>query len=270
MRKIFLAVMVFFTVGILAAQDLPPLPGDDSSASGGLPPLPGADNSAPGGLPPLPGTDNSAPAPGGLPPLPGTDNSAPGGLPPLPGTDNSTPGLPPLPGQESQAPAAPVLSPAPVVSPAPVKAAEKNPDFISKHQPNVIFGGWVNPKGGGAQIRIAWTSQEVLNALDKKGYTVENEKGDYVQNKWRLFTFAAPRSEMSFQVYLLQSGKKVWMRVGPPEAPAGVPLARVERMKAEHLKVLNTLRAQFKGRLIPRRKGRWDSPFDHVKQTADA
>jgi hypothetical protein len=128
----------------------------------------------------------------------------------------------------------------------------------------------VTPKGGGAQIRIAWTSQEILNALDKRGYEVVNEHGDYVENKWRQFTFSVPKSDLSLEVYLHQIGNKIWVRVGPSEAPAGVPLVKVERMKQESFKALQALRTKFKNRLAPAHRGKWESPFNRIKQTADA
>jgi hypothetical protein len=131
----------------------------------------------------------------------------------------------------------------------------------------VIFGGWVHPKGGGAQIRIAWTSQEILNALYGKGYTILTEDGDYMADSWRQFTFNVPKSNLTLEVYLRQVGNKIWMRVGPSEPPAGVPLAKVEKIKAENLRALNTLRGKFRNRLTARLHGNWEAPYNRPKHT---
>jgi hypothetical protein len=227
------------------------LPGDSSASSAGLPGLPG-DSAAGGGLPALPGS--GAPADNGLPALPGTAVAAPA----------------------EPAPAA--AAPAPQAEAQPVAEETKPTWQQSKARPKVIFGGWINSKGGNITAKLSWTSQEILNVMDRSRYKMIKEEGVYQgeENKGpqsRTFTFGVPGSkDTTVEVYLKQVGKKVWLRVGPPEepAPADHTLAQSERIRANNQKVMNILKAKFKGRLGPHRYvPDWSANYDHQKGTAD-
>ena len=316
MVKRFLASLLFFvTAGLLAAQDMPPLPpmNNDATVS------PSSNTSAPA-LPPLPDqqaapANSASPA---LPPLPDQQaapaapaNSASPALPPLPDqqaapASSASPALPPLPGQpaapaapEAASPAAPALPPVssepaaaapatstePAVSPegAPVaksgkKAAKQAWWTKTKKRANVIFGGWVTPKGGNESSRIAWTSQEVLNALVFKGYKVVKEDGKYDGqagaggNQWREFTFSVPKSKLTTQVYLKQVGKKVWLRVGPSEPPAFAneenSVAHVKKMRDANMKALRLVQKKFGRRLSPHHIIRsWEVPYSFAQDS---
>ncbi len=311
MVKRFLASLLFFvTAGLLAAQDMPPLPpmNNDATVSPSsntsapaLPPLPDQQaapaSSASPALPPLP--DNSASstpansASPALPPLPDQQaapaNSASPALPPLPGqpaapaASSAAPALPPVPGEA--APAAPVASTEPAASPEgapaakPAKKAAKQAWWTkTKKRANVIFGGWVTPKGGNESSRIAWTSQEVLNALVFKGYKVVKEDGKYDGqagaggNQWREFTFRVPKSKLTTQVYLKQVGKKVWLRVGPSEPPAFAneenSVTHVKKMRDANMKALHLVQKKFGRRLSPHRIIRsWEVPYSFAQDT---
>jgi hypothetical protein len=49
----------------------------------------------------------------------------------------------------------------------------------TKWRPGVIFSGWVYAKNGNATARVAWASQQVLNALEFHGFKVVKETGLY-------------------------------------------------------------------------------------------
>lgn len=279
---------------------LPGLPGGSSpapsaSAPGGdmpgLPGLPGGSSPAPSGdasgLPALPG--NSAPAASnGLPALPG-DAAPAAGMPALPGDAAPAAGMPALPGETAPT-AAPAPAPAEAApaEAAPAEAApaaetkpveEAKPAYQqSKTRPKVIFGGWINAKGGNITSKLSWVSQEILNVMDRAHWKMIKEEGVYQgeENKGpqsRTFTFGVPGSkEATVEVYLKQVGKKVWLRVGPPEepAPADHTLTQSERIRANNQKVMNILKAKFKGRLGPHHYvPDWTAPYDHQKGTAD-
>jgi hypothetical protein len=141
----------------------------------------------------------------------------------------------------------------------------------------VIFGGWVHGKGGNPSARIAWASQEVLNALVFKGYKnlSDQEKGNYdgqPGDQWRSMFFTTPKTKVTIHVYVKAEGKKVWLRVGPDEQPAGEKMATVAQLKKEDWKALQLLRAKMKGKLRPheiRVVKDWTAPFHRPQETAD-
>jgi hypothetical protein len=209
-----------------------------------------------------------------LPALPGAAAPADNGLPALPGS--------------APAAAAPVAAPAeaPKAEAAPAPQAEAQPAAEepkpaaqeSKVRPKVIFGGWINSKGGNITAKLSWTSQEILNAMERSRYKMVKEEGVYQgeENKGpqsRTFTFGVPGSkDATVEVYLKQVGRKVWLRVGPPEepAPADHTLAQSERIRANDQKVMNILKAKFRGRLGPHHYvPDWSANYDHQKGTAD-
>jgi hypothetical protein len=296
MKRFLVLSILLLGAGSVLAQDmppLPPLPGDSNAPAA-------SNNAAP--LPPLPGNqtapaaNNNLPA---LPPLPG-DKGTPSG-------NNNAPVLPPLPGQAAATPTpnnsapasqqapAPVLpqgtdqgqattvTETPVETPGAAPVSETAPK--KKHaagfkwheptpQPNVIYGGWVTPKGGNESARLSWVSQEILNTFDFKGYkTAKPEEGLYQGEKgsqWRLFSFYPPKSKLTVQVYIRQAGKKVWVRVGPSEPPAGEKLKTVLKMRKQNLEALNLLKKHFKGRLVPHRYiSSWDAPYRRPQNTPD-
>jgi hypothetical protein len=124
---------------------------------------------------------------------------------------------------------------------------------------------------------MAWASQEVLNALVFKGYKnlSEEEKGNYEGQPgdlWRSMFFIAPKSKVKIQVYVKAEAKKVWVRVGPDEQPAGEKMATVTQLKKEDWKALQILRAKMRGRLLPheiRIVRDWTAPFHRPQETAD-
>ncbi len=275
---------------------LPPLPDTSasSSTSGGpvLPPLPGS--AAPAASPSTPASSGPA-----LPPLPDQgsapvppQNAAPStsapSLPPLPGSSSTTtaPALPPLPGsaatETTQPPETKALPAATEgVTGTGEEPKKKGPPRsawpVPPAQPNVIFGGWVKGKGSNPTARIAWASQEVLNALIFKGYKnlADQEKGNYQGqpgDQWRSLFFKAPKTKVTVQVYVKPEGKRVWVRVGPDEPPAGEKMAKVVQLKNEDWKALQILRHHLKGRLLPheiRVVRDWTAPFHRPQETAD-
>jgi hypothetical protein len=193
--------------------------------------------------------------------------------------DRKKKGLPPLevlPGEETSSASATLpgvpgsTTPAVVATPA-AKSKTKRapmkkwtpPDF----GPNVIFGGWVNAKGGNTDERLAWVSQEVLNTLDFNGFDFVKETGAYagqaVDRQWREFSFKSRRDAKAHPVYVaVEEGKngKVWLRVGPSEPPAGVPAQEVRKMRVQNQKVIALMKKTLKNRLTPVKRG-WESPY---------
>ncbi len=191
------------------------------------------------------------------------------GLPPLdvlPGeeTPAASAALPGMPG--STAPAAEAAAPTTTAKSRAKRAPMKKwtqPDF----GPNVIFGGWVNPKGGVLDERLAWASQEVLNTMDFNGYEFKKETGVYAgqagDRQWREFSFKSRRDPKAPPVYVaVEEGKsgKVWLRVGPSEPPAGVPAAEVRKMRVQNQKVIALMKKTLKNRLTPTQRG-WEAPY---------
>ncbi len=165
--------------------------------------------------------------------------------------------------------------------PSKKKAKKVEPWQVSNYRPNVIFGGWIHAKGGNSSSRIAWASQEVLNALLFHKYRLVNptegkaEKGNYdgqPGKQWREFTFVAPKSKVQVNVYLGNVGKKVWVRVGPGEGtpPASTSLAQAKKLKTEDLAALHLIQRKLGRRLSPNRVvPRWDAPYRYADSTAD-
>jgi len=300
MQKRFLALALFFLAAhFVNAQDMTPLPPmadqttvttttDNNAAAPALPPLPSQDsstataanNSSAPALPPLPdqkNTSSSSSVPA-MPPLP--DQSAPGAsaqaspaMPPLPdqngGSSNAAPANPPLPGDQTQA-----AAPGTPAVPAKKKAAhEPRPWERTKHRANVIFAGWVNAKGGNESSRIAWTAQEVMNALAFHKYKVLHEEGKYMGQadadgkQWREITFSVPKSKkLTLPVYMRQVGKKVWLRVGPSEPPAFAvySVAEVQKMREANLKALHLIQKEMGRRLGPNRiEKSWEAAYNY-------
>ncbi|HTC19998.1 MAG TPA: hypothetical protein VK859_04070 [bacterium] len=278
MMKRFLGFILFsMTLGLVWAQDMPPLP-----------PLPDQSQAA---------NSNSTSSIPASAPTPAANSASPA-LPPLPGDQASqtAPALsapaPPAGSDQSQAPATQAASPEPAATPAAEETASTGkplkrhrhplkPWQVSKYRPNVIFGGWVKAKGGNESSRMAWTSQEVLNALLFKKYTLispldgKAEDGNYdgePGSQWRLFTFNAPKSKVVVQVYIRQSGQKVWMRVGPGEGvfPEATSLKQATQIRAADLTALHLLKKKFGRRLSPNRVvASWESPYRYSQETAD-
>jgi hypothetical protein len=272
MMKRFLGFILFsMTLGFVSAQDMPPLP-----------PLPDQSQAA------ASNTNSSIPVSANQP---ASSNAAPA-LPPLPGDQANqaapTPQASPVSNDQNQAPATQVASPTPgaeasVAEPPKVKkhAHTVKPWQVSKHRPDVIFGGWVMAKGGNGSSRMAWTSQEVLNALLFKKYKLispldgKAEEGSYDGEEglqWRLFTFNAPKSQLIVQVYIKQSGKKVWIRVGPGEGafPETTSLKQATKLRAADLTALHLLKKKFGRRLSPNRVvARWEAPYNYSRESAD-
>lgn len=294
----WLAVFPFFfflTASGLLAQDMPPLPpmpdqGQAPATSTNLPPLPGGNQPATApasqnpSLPPLPDQSQAAPASTPATNPPATNNSQTQGTPPLPGeAAPATTTQSPAPEQAAETPTPETETAAPAeTQQAPQHKASKNPFLVSKYRPNVIFGGWVTAKGGNEDSRLAWTSQEVLNALLFKKYKLTSpaegkpEEGNYEGQdgkQWRQFNFRVPKSKLTVQVYLRQeANKKVWLRVGPGEAvaPAATSLSLSKKMRQANLAVLHLLQRKFGRRLAPRVvKASWEAPYDYSKETAD-
>lgn len=299
---------------------LPPLPdqgqaSNPNAATGAPPPAPApTDNSQAQVMPPLPAAQTSSaavPVPTSQSP---NNNQANPALPPLPAaqapltaaatatvvSNNGQAPAPPSPSgeqpplpaatispQESFEQAAPVsttnaesaLTPEAVTSKK-LKIVSK-PWQASKYRPNVIFGGWVHAKGGNETSRLAWTSQEILNALIFKKYKLispaegKPEEGNYEGqegSQWRQFNFSAPKAKLTVQVYIRQAGKKVWLRVGPSEAvaPAATSRIQAQKLRQADLAVLHLLQKKFGHRLSPHRiVANWESPYRYSKETAD-
>jgi hypothetical protein len=281
MKRFFGFILFSMTLGLVSAQDMPPLPplpdqsqAANSNSNSSIPvSAPTPTPSASTALPPLPG-DQSAPASQAAPASPAL--SAP---------------APPAGSDQSQAPS-PAASPEPTVTSGAetadsgLKPMKKHrhplkPWQVSKYRPDVIFGGWVKAKGGNESSRMAWTSQEVLNALLFKKYTLisplegKAEDGNYdgePGSQWRLFTFNAPKSKMIVQVYIRQSGPKVWMRVGPGEGvfPEATSLKQATQIREADLTALHLLKKKFGRRLSPNRVvARWEAPYRYSRETAD-
>ena len=198
-------------------------------------------------------------------------------MPPLPGQAAA----PSPSGQTASASATPVDTPVasgteekkPVVK----HAKNERPWEATKWRPNVIFGGWVNAKGGNESSRLAWTSQEVQNALCFKGYKVIKEDGKYDGqadaggNQWREFTFSVPKSKLQVQVYAKQTGKKIWLRVGPSEPPAFADaensIAHVQKMREADMKALHLIQKKLGRRLLAHHIVRsYEAPYSFNKE----
>lgn len=270
-KRLSLFLLFLLATGTLLAQDMPPLP-----------PLPNQGQTA------APAT--TAPAP------PNAQEPATTAAPANP-TDNQGSGLPPLPNQQPATTTAPVTtetSPtteaAPTTETAPVtevkpekkKVSTANPFIHSKYRPNVIFGGWVRAKGGNETSRMAWTSQEILNALILKKYKLispeqgKPEEGSYQGQEgrqWREFSFMVPKSKLAVQVYIRQDpNRKVWLRVGPDEGvfPASASLAQAKKARVADLKVLHLLQKKFGRRLSPNRiVPSWEASYRYSVATED-
>lgn len=270
------AFLFLLATGVLFAQDMPPLPplpnqGQVTAPATTAPPA--SDNNSSTALPPLPA---QAAATTTAPPIPGQ-----------PATTNepTTTTAPPLAGESNPATAAaPTTEAAPGTEAKPAKKAvsKSNPYLVSKFRPNVLFGGWVKAKGGNETSRMAWTSQEILNALIFKKYKLlspeegKPEEGNYEGQggrQWREFNFIVPKSKLAVQVYIRQdASKKVWMRVGPDEGvfPAETSLARSKKMRQADLVVLHLLQKKFGRRLSPNRVvASWEAPYRYSMATAD-
>lgn len=266
-----------------AMPDLPPPSGGMRKApSAGLPDLPDVEKpkEAPSVLPALP-VQGPAPsvAPSGLPSLPGDMPSvspapaapaAQPALPSLPGEAPATasdkkPALPALPALPGEAPAGQAAAPAPPVvttAAAGEKPAVKKFVYVppARH-PNTIFGGLVTPKGSGEEMHLAWSSQEVLNAMLGNRYELLKETGEYNPGGWREFTFQQAKTKRVVSVYVRSVGKRVWMRVGPSEPPAGVSLKEAVQVRKDSEAALKILKKKFGAHLTPKR-GTWEAPFD--------
>ncbi len=274
--KRFLGFILFsMTVGFVSAQDMPPLPPlpDQSQAA-----TSNASSTAPASSANQPASSNAAPA---LPPLPGDQAAATQASPANPALSN--PPLPPTSNDQSQSPTTQVAVATPGAEATKAKKHHHSvkPWQVSKYRPNVIFGGWVKAKGGNESSRIAWTSQEVLNALLFKKYKLispldgKQEEGSYdgqEGRQWRQFNFTAPKSKLIVQVYVRQSGKKVWLRVGPGEAvpPAEYSLTQAQKIRNADLAALHLIKKKFGRRLTPNRiVASWEAPYRYSQESAD-
>lgn len=270
-KRLPLFFLFLLATGTLLAQDMPPLP-----------PMPNQGQTAA-----APATTESAPATTAASATP-TDQSQV--LPPLPNQQPATAAAPATTEAAPSTEAAPATAAAPATESAPVTEAKPkkknmatgNPYIHSPYRPNVIFGGWVKAKGGNETSRMAWTSQEVLNALIFKKYKLispdqgKPEEGTYQGQEgrqWREFSFIVPKSKLAVQVYIRQdANQKVWLRVGPDEAvaPAATSLAQAQKMRIADLKVLQLLKRKFGRRLSPNRVvASWDAPYRYSVATAD-
>ena len=141
-------------------------------------------------------------------------------------------------------------------------------------RPNVIYGGWVWPKGQDVDDKLAWTSQEILNALVPHGFTVTKEEGNYDGEdtstfQWRQWTFSIDHSPVVTQVYIKPLKQRVWIRVGPSEAPAGLSLREVQAIQKQDLRMLKLLRQKLGKRFTPHHRGSWAAPYNYKRETAD-
>jgi len=199
----------------------------------------------------------SSEATAALPPVPGSESAAP-----LPGTESA-----PLPGMEA-APLPVAEAAAAGETPAPAKPKKVAKKAIKKWTPpdfgpNVIFGGLVRTKGGTIEEKLAWVSQHVLNGMDFNGYQVQKEEGVYAGQtedgqEWRQFTFVPRKKKATAPtvIYVAPAkGDHVWLRVGPPEPPAGVPASEVKKMRLENQQVMSIMKKQMGGALRPVTKG---------------
>jgi hypothetical protein len=205
-------------------------------------------------------------------------------LPALPASSTETAPALPAPGSDQSALAAPTTEAAPAEAPA--KSAKKagkkrQPWQVSNYRPNVIFGGWVRAKGGNESSRIAWASQEVLNALLFHKYRLVNplegkaETGNYdgqPGRQSREFTFVAPKSKVQVNVFLRNAGKKVWLRVGPGEGtpPASYSLEQANKLKTADMTALHLIQKKLGHRLFPNRVvPHWDAPYRYAAASPD-
>lgn len=269
------------------------------SSPAGLPDLP-ATESAPvmttstsSALPDLPPM-NAAPAVApstefpGLPGLPGeTVTAAAPALPPLPGEQPAAAPAPAVPAPEAAVAAPAPASPAPAVAadgaapatdqsqaaPAVVKKAAKKVAkkpkspwaVLPPRHPNTMFGGYVTPKGRGEEMHLAWSSQEILNAMLGNKYELLKEEGEYNPGGWREFTFQQIKTKRQVQVYVKAAGRnKVWMRVGPGEPPAGVTFKEATNVRKESEVALKILKKKFGKNFAPRQKT-WEAPYDRPR-----
>jgi hypothetical protein len=196
-----------------------------------------------------------------------------------PSSTEAAPALP-EPGAD-QSVSSPASEAAPAEKPAKKTAKKLQPWQVSNYRPNVIFGGWIRAKGGNPSSRIAWASQEVLNALLFHKYRLINpmegkaEKGNYdgqPGKQWREFTFVAPKSKVQVNVYLSNVGKKVWVRVGPGEGtpPASTSLDQANKLKVADLTALHLIQKKLGHRISPNRVvPHWDAPYRYAEGSAD-
>ncbi|HVM32764.1 MAG TPA: hypothetical protein VMU88_06485 [bacterium] len=246
---------------------MPALPdANASSNAAALPPLPGANASSTAGtMPPLPSSNNASAAPAaGVTAEPSANSQA--------STNWSSPSLSVPPSGPASAPKVPGVPQAKVAKPHKMTPAEK---YRYDHtRPNVIYGGWVWPKGGEVDDRLAWTSQEILNALVPHGFNVSKEEGNYdgedtTTPQWRQWTFSIDHSNVVTQVYIRPVKQRIWVRVGPSEAPADMTLAQVEAIRKQDLRMLKLLRRQLGKRFTPHHRGDWSAPYNYKRATAD-
>jgi hypothetical protein len=276
----WLPAFFFLIGGSLLAQDMPPLPplpnqGQASAPATTAPPAAPApsDNSQSTALPPLP---NQAPATNAAPPAapPLSDQSAGSAPTTAAPSDNNA--------ATATAPETETAAATPEANLPKKKASTGNPFIASKYRPNALFGGWVRAKGGNETSRMAWTSQEILNALIFKKYKLispeqgKPEEGNYEGQggrQWREFNFIVPKSKLAVQVYIRQdANKKVWLRVGPDEGvfPAETSLSQAKKMRQADLAVLHLLQKKFGRRLSPNRVvANWEAPYRYSVATAD-
>ncbi|MGH7738539.1 MAG: hypothetical protein ACREL1_00185 [bacterium] len=302
----FIAVLSFMlmSVGLLGAQDLPPLPpaasdtgtttasspsgtaSDSSAAAPALPPLPSSNSDTSGAasnpsaaLPPLPGsadssTNTSANSSEAMPTLPASANQA--------ATDsNATTWSSPNLTTPASGPTSALVVPD---VPKTVQHAHHPKHHhkltpaeqyrVDHYRPNVIYGGWVWTKGGSVDDKLAWTSQEILDALVPKGYTVLKEDGNYDGEdttiaQWRQWTFSIPHSHVVSQVYIKPVKHRIWVRVGPSEPPAGESLKVFKAYQKEDLKMLRLLRKKLGHRLTPHHRKDWTALYNYESGTSD-
>jgi len=264
--------ILLISFGELRAQDLPPLPpaaAPDSQAS--------ASTSASASLP-------------ALPPMPAAaGTSSPQGT--LPSTAGTSPSSATAPADNSQAaswtspnlqtpasgPASAVVVPDVPKASIPKAKHKITPaeQYKMEHtRPNVIYGGWVWPKGQDVDDKLAWTSQEILNALVPHGFTVTKEEGNYDGEdtstfQWRQWTFSIDHSPVISQVYIKPFKQRVWVRVGPSEAPADMSLKEVQAIQKQDLRMLKLLRQKLGKRFTPHHRGSWAAPYNYKRETAD-
>lgn len=291
MKRVPAFLFFLLATGSLFAQDMPPLPplpsqGQAATQASQAPAAPAASDNSQPALPPLPAQGQSAnPTPAASPAASDNGQAA---MPALP--NQPTPSAAPATAAESNPPAAaPATEAAPTTeaAPAPEAKPEKKhsalkPWQVSKYRPNVIFGGWVKAKGGNETSRMAWTSQEVLNALIDKKYRLispaegKAEEGSYEGQsgpQWRKFSFRLPKSKLAVEVYIRQdANKKVWLRVGPAEGvfPAETSLSQAKKLRQADLAALHILKKKFGHRLSPNHiVAQWEAPYRYDQETAD-
>ncbi len=197
---------------------------------------------------------------------------------PAPVAETSPAVLPALPGEAVPAVTQPAPAPAIVGVQAasvdetktavPVGEAKKKAVSLKKKpegpEPNTIFGGWVAPKGSGEAMHLSWSSQEIMNAMLGNRYEFVKEDGEYSDGGWREFTFRHSKTKRQVMVYVKQVRNKVWMRVGPPEPPAGVSFAESVQVRKDSETALKILRKKFGGRFSSR-GGTWEAPFNRPR-----